>query len=791
MAKIKAGTRLTRTCGRAHTTLIATLLGPCACLLPAGAAWGQSAPTSDQRPVPATVNQDEPPATGQDNTRSASSPSPAVGAGTARIEDIVVTASRYSQTLQTTPLAVSALSANSLQARGVVDVADLATEVPNLQIGTNGANSSVDISVRGITANNANAYSGNPAVASYVNGVYVPRTQGLNEALFDVERVEVLRGPQGTLYGRNSTAGAVNIITAKPTQSFGLGADLTYGNYNTVQSHLLLNLPATDTLAFRGVFFSNRDDGYQDTRGATRNNYFRANQFGGRLSALWQPTDKLSVLLESDYYNDTGSPNLGVATPVPNTIYATQLAPDPYRPLVTPGQDGTQRIAVFNVRTNVDYAFTDTFSVSYIGGYGTVRLNTFTDDDGTLSAFSTANFDDREWNTSHEIDLRYTSPTLKLVVGGNYTYERDSGDLLVEFLQATGRAPQQLQFPHPDFLQRNFGIFGQGTYSVSDKLRLTGGVRYSNDYVEGPNAGTLFCARNTPNYASIDTPGCTRYNPYNYAPRKFTRVNWKAGVDFDIAPRSLLYGSVSTGYKQGTLNAASATFTSPVVQPESVTNYEVGTKNRFADGTVTLNASLFYVKYKNLQVQQVVFQSINPPVTTNVTTNAARASIYGAEVEGVWKITAADQISGFVSYLHARYDQFLNANDPITDPNNLQPLDLSGNRLIRSPDFSARVSYNHDFELSGGGKLTPQISFFYQTAAFLREFNRSFDRQGGYTKTDLRLTYEMPGAHWTVEGFVQNLEDKAVRVAEYAASSYLLSYYAPPRRFGVRVAYKY
>lgn len=729
-------------------------------------------------PSPSTANQSAPtPPSQQDGVASA--------------EDIIVTASRYQQTLQTTPLAVSALNASALQARGVTDVAGLATEVPTLQVGTNGANSSVDISIRGITSNNTNAYSGNPAVATYVNGVYVPRTQGLNEALFDVERVEVLRGPQGTLYGRNSTAGAVNIITAKPSQHFEFAADGSYGNYNTVLGHVMVNLPASDTLAFRVVAFGNRDDGYQNTNGATKNNYFRAQEFGGRISALWRPSEKLSVLLQSDYFQDTGAPNFGVATPIPGTAYPVQLSPDPYHPQVTPGQEPSENVRVFNVRANIDYNFTDNLSLSYIGGYGTVHLSTFVDSDGRAVASGTSNFVDDERNTSQEVDLRFTNHKLKLVGGGNFNYEKDRGDLAVEALQATGFAPQQLQFPHLNFVQRSYGFFGQGTYSVSDRFRVTGGLRYSHDYVENPGAGTLFCVHNTPNFAPTDSTSCNRFSAFNYTPRQFHKLTWKAGVEYDVAQASLLYASVSTGYKQGALNAVSALVTAPIVRPETVTNYEAGLKNRFFGGALTLNASVFYMKYRDLQVQQVVFVSVTPPITTNITTNAAKASIYGAELEAVVKVSPVDHITGFMSYLHARYDEFLNANDPSTDPGNLNPLNLSGNTLIRSPSFSARVSYAHDFKLSSGGRITPQLSFFYQTKTYLREFNNSFDTQGGYTKTDFKLTYESVGGHWTIDAFVQNIENRAVRVAEYGTGSALLSYYAPPRRYGLRVAFKY
>ena len=759
------------------------LLAVSAVWLTTGTAQGQTAGSAGGAPAAASTS-------GAQTTSSAAQSSSADRSASAQIEDIVVTASRYEQSLQRVPIAVSALSANALEQRGVTEVANLSTEVPNLQIGTNGANASVDVSIRGITTANVNTYSNNPAVATYINGVYVPRTQGLNEALFDIDRVEVLRGPQGTLYGRNATAGAINIITTRPSQSPAFRADLTYGNYNSVTARVVANIPVSSTFALRGVAFYNRNDGYQNTLGTTEN-YFRADELGGRISALWKPGSRLSVLVESDYYRDNGSPNLPIATPVPGTVYPVSQVADPYRTPVTPGQNGIQRVRVFNVRANVDYSFGDNISISYLGGYGTVNLFTFTDEEGLPVAFGTANFDDRNWNTSHEVDLRYTSESLKVVLGGNYTREHTSGDLAIEFLQATGFAPQQLQFPHPNFSQSSYGLFGQATVSVTDALRVTGGLRYSHDQASNPDFGTLFCRRNTPLFVAYNSPLCSRFSAANQESRTYQNVSWKAGAEFDASPTSLLYGSVSTGYKQGILNSVSPLITTPVVNPEKVINYEVGSKNRLLGGRVTLNGALFYMKYTDLQVNQVTFVSVNPPIPTNFTTNAAKATIYGVEVEGAWKITDHDELSGFASYLHARYDDFVNTTDPILDPGNLRPLDLSGNKLIRAPDFSVRASYSHRFDLANRGALSPQASFFYQTASYLREFNQPFDRQPGYSRTDLRLTYEHPGGHWTAEAFVLNLENKAVRVAEYAVSSYLQSFYAPPRRYGVKIAYKY
>lgn len=708
---------------------------------------------------------------------------PASDPETSVLEDVIVTASKYRSTVQTTPIAVSALSSEGLERAGVTEVSGLATQAPSVQIGNNGANGSVDISVRGVTSNNVDAFSGNPAVSVHVDGVYVTRTQGLNATFYDLERVEILRGPQGTLYGRNATAGNVNIITARPTHTFDAKADIAFGNRDAVTAHAMVNLPITDTLAIRGSLTRNRDDGYIDTLGTTAHNYFRADQTAARVSLLWTPNDRFNWLLQADGFQDKGSPNLGISIPVAGTRVSVGDGYGVYKRPVTAGQDGQLDVKIFNLRSNMEFAVSDSTTLAYIAGYGRVRSSTYSDDDGIADRIADVRFGDQQWSTSHELDLRYASNRIKGVLGVNYIYEHDRGDLVINQYENRSPLPPSLHFPHPDFSQKSLGVFGQVTYSLTDDLRLTGGLRYSHDHAENPDYATVICPIGLPLYTP--TSQCIRSNPANQVPRSWEGTSYRIGADYDLSPTSLLYGSVSTGFKQGRLSNAGL----PVVEPEKVTNYEIGSKNRLFGGAVTLNGTLFYMDYTDLQVQQVVFTS--PGVTANVTTNAAKASIHGAELEAVWQVTDHDYLSGFVSVSRARYDDYKNAIDSVLDRTNSNPLDLSGNQLIRSPDFTARASYRHDFELPNGARLTPGVSFYYQSESYLRAFNKPWDLQGAYTKTDLRLTYTDASGRVSLEAYVNNVENEAVRVAEYEVTGSVLGYYAPPRTYGLKLSYDY
>ena len=243
-------------------------------------------------------------------TSGTDSSSKSTGASTV-LQEIIVTASKTKESVNKTPMSVTALTSTALARANVVDIKDLSSQAADFNIGVNGVTSGVDVEIRGITTQNDDV-AGNSAVAVMIDGVYVPRTQGLNQSLYDLDRVEILRGPQGTLYGRNATAGVVNIVTAAPKlDGYHFAGDISYGNYDAVVGHLTANMPVSSTLAIRASADIDRNDGFQKTTLATgafnsptgpigpaNGNYDRDGAYGGRISALWQPTNKLSARID-------------------------------------------------------------------------------------------------------------------------------------------------------------------------------------------------------------------------------------------------------------------------------------------------------------------------------------------------------------------------------------------------------------------------------------------------------------------------------------------------------------
>jgi iron complex outermembrane receptor protein len=247
----------------------------------------------------------------------------------------------------------------------------------------------------------------------------------------------------------------------------------------------------------------------------------------------------------------------------------------------------------------------------------------------------------------------------------------------------------------------------------------------------------------------------------------------------------LSYVTVSTGFKAGGFN--DLTNPGPVLAnyytyaPEYVTNYELGLKSRFLDNSATLNVALFYEDYTSIQESQNIQESV-------ITTNAASAGIYGAEVEGSWKVTDEDRVDAFVNILHATFTNYLNAINGQTTQ--IVP-SLDGNDLPDAPEFSLRLQYGHDFELPNGGLLVPSAAIYWQSKSYLREFNLPIDLVPAYTKTTLRLTYQDPTGHWEGDAYVDNIENNVIRVGEETVVGNYLSFYGTPRTFGARISYHY
>jgi len=697
------------------------------------------------------------------------------------IEDVVVTANKRAETVSTTPLAITALSQEQLRDAGVQGLRDLATAVPNVAIKTVAFASSVQVTIRGITNTNFNS-GGSPAVATYVDGVYVPRTQGLNGDLYDVERLEILRGPQGTLYGRNATGGSFNVVTNSPESVFAASADAAYGSYNDVTAHGMVNLPLGDTLAVRAAVALHRNDGAFDTRGRTVENGGKADDYSGRLTALWTPTETFSWRLSAQNDRVGGTPALFIATAPDGTVLdgRDDVYEDSY---FTGAVEPYKSIRNFTLRSRMEYDFTDTLSVSYVAGYENLRHVTQFGVGGSPVLLSDGRRSGASRSQWHELNLSFEGDRLSNVLGANYSDEEED-DVTVAHFYDVGLGYGGGNPTGPSSKNRSWGIFDQATFSVTETLRLIGGLRYSEDRLtQGPpGTRTLFCGIGlTFEELSTPTPAGCAVAPSPVGSGKWSSTTWRAGLQYDLAPGSMAYATATSGFKAGGLNVGAPAGIPPTFAPEEVLNYELGLKTRLLESRLSLNLAAFYSDYTNLQVVQILG-------VQQATVNAAAASIYGLEAEAQWQVSDAGRFDGFFNYLHATYDEYRNA----VDQQNGQVFpSLDGNSLINSPRVSARIKYTHTIDLPNGGTLAPSLSVYYQSKSYLREFALPIDTVGSYTKTDFVVTYEDPTGQWNVQAYVYNLEDDIVRNGGLTVLSTYVSDYSSPRLYGVRVGFTY
>lgn len=705
------------------------------------------------------------------------------------LDQIIVTAQKRTEMLSKAPMAVSALDMSQLQDAGVVNIKDLTSAVPDVQIHTIGLDSFVGINIRGISNYD---YSGksDPAVSTYIDGVYVGLSQGFATELYDLQRVEVLRGPQGTLYGRNATGGNVNVITADPKPSFSAAADVSYGNYNDVQTHGMVNVRLTDELFIRAAFITHRNDGYFDTRGYTARNYGASDDFGGRLTALWTPSGAFKWRLSIDDFISEGTPWASIDTGADGKplnglpVYKQPVSSDP---------EPENYIRSSTIRSRMDWNITDSLTASYVAGYQVLDTHYSWATTGNLSAPATPAWVQYDrghgYAHSHELDVNYDSNTLKNVFGGSYYLQEGPRHSTRGIFNAIALDEKGDQ-PSPGIRKKAWGIFEQATYSLIDHLRITGGLRYSKESQVVDDSNVFYCSASTyPGLTLLGvaaltaaSPGCSPSNSPSGS-GSWSNVSWKAGIEGDISDRALAYLSVTTGFKSGGLQPNVRPGISTTYRPEEVRNYELGFKTRLFDDSANVRVALFYEDYTDLQVFQLVS---TPQGISLVTTNAAKAGIYGTEIEGEWNLSPVDHIRGFVNYLHATYTNYKNTRDPLT---NEIVASLDGNQLPNAPQESIRLQYSHDFTLPNNGTVTPQAAVYWQSFSYLNAFNDSYFRVNPYTKTDLSLTYADPSGRWKLAAYVDNLEDHAVRTGEFTGAG-VYSDFAPPRLFGVRISYQ-
>lgn len=719
--------------------------------------------------------------------------------------DIIVTAQRRSENIQNVPITIQAFTGDQLRDLGVNAAADLGKVATNVTVSLpQGAGNQPAITIRGIGLNVNNSNNAGP------NGVYVdefylsaPTSQGF--AMFDLERVEVLKGPQGTLYGRNTSGGAINFVTRKPTDQLDGYVDVSYGNFGTAQFSGALGGKIIDGVDARVAFVRNYSDGYFFNTFLNRQQN-GANDISGRGSLLIKPTSNLRILLVGHVSHVNRLPDtyahLGAFSPAayalgnfePCSVAATYAGQciDLYGQPTDPKHFSVASQRTEHLRVNDQGGIAriewspGSVTLTSISGYNYNKR--FFPEDSDSSPYRELEVD---WgNKSHEFtqELRLNQVTDRYnwVAGLYYLHEiltqNQSYGLLLDFDKffgpGAGDGIASRQFASNRQVTDAYAAFGQGEYNLTDKLKVVLGGRVTHEKRSFTfDSSIQYQQGGMDNFAPLTQITDATNSLRNSA------FSWRAGLNY--APRShlLLYGTVTTGFKGGDFNGgflspdpAQATLQQKPVKPEKVTTYEIGLKSEFFNRKVTFNAALFYNDYRDLQLFALVPSPLGP---LNVTANARRARTYGADIDLTIRPVRNLTLSGQLGLLNTKLTEFLLVADP-TIP------DYSGNQLAFSPHVTAFMMADYTLPLGARRSLDFQLSATYKSKQFLDSTNDPYTTQAGYWTADARVAITIEKLE--LAGFVRNLSNTYYATASFNSISpfgYVQPVYAPPRTYGV------
>jgi iron complex outermembrane receptor protein len=712
--------------------------------------------------------------------------------------EIIVTAQKREQSLSKVPMAVSALTGRQLEARGYNTMMDFTGAIPDLNIAVNASQDRIN--ARGVFQTQDSPGS-DPAVAFHVNGIYMPDMVGVMGSFYDISRVEVLLGPQGTLYGRNATGGAVNVITNLPTQTYQAGGQLQFGNYDAVSTRLFVSGPITDNLSARVAVATDNHSGYSLNL-FDHHRYDDENSQSGRITLLYRPTDYLTFTTYADYHHEddgdyathfggvtmpgevlAGVADGGTALPVgPNGLTLNPRLLDDVNPTVN-------KRTSWGIAEEILWKFSNTMSLKSITSYRNSSLFYGSDLQATTFNFPTLNpftfkldpeFNyivyGKEQTVSQEFQLAGNMNRLNWIVGVFYLYDKISpGGFTL------GQGPSTAPVPKLSggtLIKPAAAAFGQGTYQLTDQLGLTFGLRYSwdendiNSEFQGLG-GALF-----PSGKCAALPGglchlIATTSSSKLTPRAEIHYQWTSGL--------MTYASVAEGFESGGFKISALT---PAFLPATVWSYEVGLKAQSPDHRFSANLAAFHEDYTNIQVSQIIH---------NITsiTNAAAARANGVEITATTQPIPPLLITDAFAYLDARYTNFTeqNPNAPFQGPPGL--INNAGHQLQYSTPFTNNLRVSYEIPINDDN-LTLAAEWNWRDKEYFTEENDNLEAVPANSTYNASIRYTNQQHHWYVELWGKNLSDALIITQQnIGGCGCLNSQYQPPRTYGVTLDYQY
>lgn len=718
--------------------------------------------------------------------------------------------------MQQIPLAVTAFGGAELDELAAASLQDIGGRTPGLVFAAFSVGQP-EIAIRGVGTKEDGASASDSVVVS-VDGVYIASRTAQVFDIFDLERVEVLRGPQGTLYGRNSIGGSINFVTTVPTEDTKIKLRQSAGNYGRFDTGGLLSGKIAENLFGKFSFSRREHNGYiRNLLSGEREG--ESNTFAWRAALRWTPNENLEVILGADGADDNlGASNrepVGSAGPLHNCGCASDPlavnqalggADSPWTSLAD--VEGYTDRDVYGVSLTINWDV-DWATLTSVSAYRNSDFDWVEDSEGLppssayadltgasgnpnipLTAPASAGFSfdvtDSALEESEKFvqEFRLTSPgdrALKWVAGAFYGYEKINRSEAF-FFPSLGR-PDGLGSDAISIQENktdSLAIFGQASYSISDALTGTAGLRYSYEKKKMAAA------------ADIITGLGLLLQDFDMvsANESWNNVSWRLALDYKVSDYIMLYASAASGFKSGgfTGSASTALRATTPFKPEKATNFEVGVKSDLFDRRMRLNITGFYTDYKDLQVTRF-FQPVGGGFGEFITENAGKAEIYGIEVEALARPVKGLDIGASYGYLHAKYTEFTGLPS-VTDPLNTS---FDGKYLRQAPKHTFSAFSRYQWSLGNAGEMYARIDYRYQARSFYDPDNNPIVDIPAYDIWDARLAYLSPDGRWEVAGWIKNIGEEKYRTHIFSQRGGRIAFatFGDPRTYGASVTFTY
>ena len=713
--------------------------------------------------------------------------------GASVIEEITVTARKREERIQDVPLSITALSAADLNAMSLTSLKEVGHFTPNLTVNDHAqqGNSASLVYIRGIGQDDP-AIFWEPGVGMYVDGIYNGRVQGIDIDLMEVERIEVLRGPQGTLFGRNTIGGAINVVSVKPDPEGDLAAsaELTIGRYDRVDGRVNIDIPLVPgKLAARVGAVSRNRDGYGDrldfVTGESIGEMGDKDSSSGLITLNWTPDEDIGVLfsLDTSRVRESGPVRKLIATGQPPIIFLNNIIADPdYGDIFLTDDDftsyangvpGANESDVLGGGLTIDWDIGDVYFKS-ITSYRDIDTRFGADDDHSIYTIIHTDYLLDQEQLSQEFQIGGVAADDRLDwLAGLFYYEEEA------FTRATVDA-----FAFPGIIlgmdfglvadeaveTESFALFGQGTYSLTDQLSMTAGLRYTEDDKEVGRSRRTLVAGN------VIVPAGRQKDSWD-------DISGRVGLEYSWDDDRMAYFSIARGYKSGGINARSVRSEEFVpFDAETVLTYEVGLRSEWQDNRLRFNATVFFNDYEDIQF---LVQRNDPVTLENLTfvDNAGEAEIKGFEMEIVATPTLGLELSAGVGYTDAEYTE--------VEPGSAVTLDTN---FINTPEWSGVLSGQYTMSLENWGELTGRLDYAYQSKTYYDIENSPLIIQDGYGLLQARIDLESSDGKWAASVFGTNLTDERYITAgidRVSVLGFAQVHYGRPREWGVSFKYNF